>query len=377
MTLQVSTWSHVLTLYAINIDPDDTCGYVNTGYHHNNRCGRMAPFDACVGSLRLIELHWGESDLGGGTVKLTLFIPSTVDGDGDYVPPVTYETYLDPDTWYLSPVVFTIDAVTYTLSVCPDPHEPFPEWPLSTIYLKAAATSVTGETRAFGNLLCGSDCNPFDGRSSLSWTYNIYDDKITIVFSSVFGVARLEVDYDNGNWATGTYTLTLISDTLTVDITVSPGDSCDIPPPPPPCDPYTCFPTCLVKECDGTVSPNALFLDVTSLNGCCVNGSYEFTWDAGSNLYYSGQIGDPFLVTCGYVEIWYECSGFNLRRRVKVVDPNGGVSDTFQTVTGSCTDSPQNWYDSFDLLSTFFSPLCFNLPPFYSDTITFDVYTNN
>jgi len=114
-----------------------------------------------------------------------------------------------------------------------------------------------------------------------------------------------------------------------------------------------------------------------SLNGCCLNGSYEFTWDSGTNSYYSGKIGDQFLVTCGYVEIWYECSGATFQRRVKVTDVNGGVSETTQASPGACSGTPENFIDSFDVPSSFLTPLCFNLPPFYTDTVTFDVYTNN
>jgi hypothetical protein len=146
---------------------------------------------------------------------------------------------------------------------------------------------------------------------------------------------------------------------------------------PPPCEPYLCFPSCLVKSCDSVVNPSALFLDVESLNGCCLDGSYEFTWDSGTNHYYSGKIGDPFLVTCGYVEIWYECSGSTFRRRVKITDINGNVSDTTQNAPGGCSGSPQNFHDTFDVTSFIGLPLCANESPFFSDTVTFVIQTNN
>jgi len=387
MTLQASTWAYAISLYTVGTDPDDTCGYVNNGYHHNNRCGRLAPLNICTDNLRLIEVHWGESDLYGGDVRLSVFIPSTVDGSGNYVDPVFYETFLDSLTWYLSPVVFIVDGVTYTLSVCPDPHEPFPEWPLSQVFFQTTINSHP--TRSFGNLTCGAPCDPdFTQEGNIQmrllWSYNIYSDKITIsmLYIEPAGIweGDLEVDYDSGNWSTGTYTLTLterlIEGKPDITATVSPADSCDIPPPPPPCEAYTCFPECLVNTCDGGATPNplALFLDVTSLNGCCLNGSYGFTWTGGG--YYSGKIGDQFLVTCGYVEIWYECVGDQFRRRVKVTDVTGGTSESTENDPGACSGTPENFIDSFICVFPFV-PVCFNLPPFFTDTVTFDIYTNN
>lgn len=145
---------------------------------------------------------------------------------------------------------------------------------------------------------------------------------------------------------------------------------------PPPCEPYNCYPTCLVKLCNSVdVNPNALFIHISSLNGCCLNGDYEFTWDG--TKYYSGKIGDPFLVTCGYIEIWYECVGHTFRRRIKTTDVNGNTNETTLDNAGNCTGAPINFEDTFDLLSSLVTPLCFNVAPFFSDTITCDIFTNN
>lgn len=155
---------------------------------------------------------------------------------------------------------------------------------------------------------------------------------------------------------------------------------CDDTPPDINCVQYACFPTCLVKSCPAPtgIAASLLFLNVTSINGCCLNGSYQFTWE-GTN-YYSGKIGDENLIDCGYVEIWYECQSDTFRRRVKITDVNGVVSETTQNDPGACVDHPptgEEFEDSFDVMSSILSPICFNVAPFFGDTVTFDVFTNN
>jgi len=311
--------------------------------------------------------------------------------------PVVIVTQSVATNWHTGPVTFTSGGETYTVEVCTVYTE---DWMTTyrtpKIYLQGWRDGdiCFKSSMMEGTRLCGIGCVGTDNNlSGSSWRYNMDDDSVYLLiphnrlyargsacnpdhepadalypFGGTGGHAVMP--FDDGDWYLG------IPDTD--GFTFSVKDSCaDGDPDPGPCSAYACFPECLVKFCDPDVNANALFLDVTSLNGCCLNGSYEFTWGSGTNSYYSGKIGDQFLVTCGYVEIWYECSGATFLRRVKVTDVNGGVSETTQACPRACSGTPENFVDSFDVPSSFLKPLCFNLPPFYSDTVTFDVYTNN
>lgn len=299
MTLEVSTWSQVLSLYARGSDPDDICSYVpDFPYYHNNHCGFML---RSLCGFPYAEIRWGiQAD---GTVRLTMDIGSTVDGDYNYVGPVSHTIAgLDPDTWYLSPLVFTLSGVTYTIEVCPDPHTPFPEWPLSTVYLKAAATALSNETRSTGSLLCGQACDPFGPGPYLQWYYNVYNDEITI--GVLDGVVR--VPYDNGDWIDNTHTVTVTVGDDTFNIAVSAVDSCEIPPPPPPCDvSNACFPDgcpCIVDGTDGSLY-RTLTADISgpvTATGLTLIPYLAEGWD-----YSSG--GDSIAIRCtnGGVDPYY------------------------------------------------------------------------
>jgi len=263
VTLEVSTWARKLPAYARNTDPDDICGYVSSPYPHNNVCGYASNGSPC--GLPSFSIFWGiQSD---GTVALNLELYSTVDGSGNYVPPVFHRvTGLDPNTWYLSPVTFTLSGVTYTIEVCPDPHTPFPEWPESTVFLEARQAGAL--VRSTGNLLCGETCL-VNFLYQLRWSYDIYTDKIRITFSyqtrlsGTGGVINYSgyvlVDYDDGDWTSLTHTIPLTASPIGPDssVTVLPVDSCTIPPPPEPCViESACFPDgcpCIIDGSDGSL----------------------------------------------------------------------------------------------------------------------------
>ena len=310
LTLEASTWVRPLDLYTVNTDPDDVCGYATTAYHHNNFCGNTIALNLCstgsYGNLRFSQVWWGVTT-DETQVRMHVFIPSTVDGDGVYVSPVSHEMYLDTD-WYLAPVVFTLSGVTYTISVCPDPHEPFPEWPLTTHYLQA--TVGEHRSRSSGSLICGSHCDP-DNAMLLSWSYNIYSDKITlrVVRSIPAGIwsGELEVAYDDGNWIDDTHTVTLTSaGNADVTVTVTPADSCTIPPPPEPCEvENACFPDgcpCITLGEDGTLyrTLNADISGPVTATGLTLTTYLNEGWD-----YSSGSDSIAIRCTNGGVDPYY------------------------------------------------------------------------
>lgn len=376
LTFSVSTWTHPLTLYTYKTsttlyDPDDVCGYTSSAYHSNNHCGHA--LGIMCGFPYEVRVRWGiQFD---GTITFTVFVGSYVCEDGaGIVGQFTHIiTGLAAD-WYTTPITFTRDGRTYTIEVCPDPHTPFPEWPLSDVYLKAAATAQTHETRSLGTVLCGGPCDPFQSFLNfvfLSWVYNVCNDEITLSFSGAFFNGSVVVPYDNGAWVNDTHTIP-VSAAFGSDfsVTVTATDSCNIPPPPPPCDAYSCFPECLVKECDGVVGAYALFYDASSAAACCIATDGQFTWDGTS--YYSGKIGDPFLVACGYIEIWYECyspvSSPVFRRRVKFTRMDGSSSESFINNPGTCEENPENFVDTFSLAAGTLGCIA---------GIDIDVFTNN
>lgn len=289
----------------------------------------------------------------------------------------------------------TTETVTYTLQKCTTGTEIYgglDYYTLPQVWLKYIGRQTnqdTGEVTegssiGVGNRWTGQPCLYEGLYPRLAWCFNIWTGRID------FGANLVGVYVLGGSstWYGDLY------DTIYYRSVIVPGfgfgpdmlveefvirvEDCDDPYLPPACVPYACFPGCLVKYCDPDVNASALFLNVSSLNGCCLDGSYDLTWDGSA--YYSGLIGDLTLSSCGYVEIWYECSGDTFRRRVKVTDVNGNVSETTQDDPGACVDHPptgEEFEDTFDLQSGIFSPLCFNVLPFFADTVTFDVFTNN
>lgn len=242
MTLQVSTWAHDVTFYALGHDPDDVCGYVSSPFYHNNICGRLT---SRICGFTASVIYWGIRP--DGTVRLVMSIQSQSHTDGSYIYSVNHVVEgLDPETWYLSPITFTLSGVDYTLSLCPDPHVPFPEWPITPVYLQVTSESLV--SRASGNVLCGRACAYFDlTYLHLSWRYVILTDEIIIDVTSGLRAGTLIVDYDDGNWINNTHTVTLVvyiggtGPDTTATVTLS--DSCDIPPPPAPCEvSNACFP---------------------------------------------------------------------------------------------------------------------------------------
>jgi hypothetical protein len=312
VTLEVSTWVRKLPAYARNTDPDDICGYVSSPYPHNNVCGYASNGSPC--GLPSFSIFWGiQSD---GTIALNLELYSTVDGSGNYVPPVFHRvTGLDPNTWYLSPVTFTLSGVTYTIEVCPDPHTPFPEWPLTDVFYELR-DSTGALMRAAGGLLCGEECDPSRFLWRLRWKYSIYTDEITI---SPFVQARtgplsvsnysgtIVVPYDDGNWADDDYTTTLTAPGVAdLPVSVLRVDSCTIPPPPEPCEvENACFPDgcpCIIDGSDGSLY-RTLTADISgpvTATGLTLIPYLAEGWD-----YSSG--GDSIAIRCtnGGVDPYY------------------------------------------------------------------------
>ncbi len=362
MTLQASTWARALSAYANNTNPDSTCGYVASPFHHNNVCGSVSSFIVCD-SLPSFRIFWGiQSD---GTVTLRMELYSTEDSSGNYVPPVFHSiTGLDPDTWYLSPVVFTVSGVTYTIEMCPDPHEPFPEWPLSVVYMQM--TGAFGPlVRSTGNLLCGVVCTGYGDLFRLQWRYNVYSDKITITASAQlrtgpFSLSNysgaLQVDYDGGAWSLDTHTITLTAiGAADVSVTVSPVDSCDIPPPPPPCEvSNACFPDgcpCIVDGSDGSLYRD-LVADVsgpvTHTGLALAVNSNENGWDY--NQAFPGT--DSLVIRCinGGLDLYYVAAVF------------GGVNYFFSIPAGGIDCDPDDTNQILDITLT-------------DGTITIRIYT--
>lgn len=302
LTLQLSTWVRPITCYTIGNDPGDTCAYTSNTYYHNNHCGRVINFGCTV----YTEISWGiQAD---GTVRLFISMGSQVDGDYNYVAPVIHViTGLDADTWYTAPVVFTLSGVTYTLEVCPDPHTPFPEWPISTVNMKV--TGLPSEGRGVGSVLCGTVCDPFHAVTLIMWKYNIYNDTVKIDVSFPTHVGSHIVAYDDGDWINNTYTFTipaLLGGAPDATVTVSGADSCTIPPPPEPCVvENACFPDgcpCIIDGSDGSLY-RTLTADISgpvTATGLTLIPYLAEGWD-----YSSG--GDSIAIRCtnGGVDPYY------------------------------------------------------------------------
>jgi hypothetical protein len=336
----------------LNTDPDDICGYATTSYHHNNFCGNTIALNLCstgsYGNLRFSQVWWGVTT-DETQVKMFVFIPSTVDGDGNYVPSVTHEMYLDTD-WYLAPVVFTLSGVTYTISVCPDPHEPFPEWPLTTQFLQVAVGSNV--TRSFGNLLCGDSCNPdYNGVNDLllSWTYNIYDDKITlrVIYVPPAGIWRgeLEVAYDDGNWVDDTHTITLTSfGNADVTATVTPVDSCIVPPPPSVCEwENLCWPDLCPCLVDGSADPPVLYRTIyADVSGAVTATGLELAPNNGTSSFNYNSGSDYIVIQCtnGGMDPYYVAAQFSGVTHFFSIPANGlaCTEDGSQMVDETVTD---------------------------------------
>jgi len=379
--LEVSTWSHKISAYAQRADPDTDCDYFDSPYFHTNACGLVGSLAICdtgglVDRLPSFRINWGiQSD---GTVSLSLELYSTFDGDGNYVPPVNHTVNgLDLSTWYLSPIVFTLSGVTYTIEVCADPQSPFPEWPLTEVFYELR--DYTGAiTRSTGTLLCGAECYPYAGLgAAIRWTYNIYTDKVTLfaflrTTAGIYVSGTLVVDYNDGAWASDDYTMLLSSRYGVPDYPVSiiRVTSCDTTTP-PACPAYTCFPVCLANSCDGGATVNASALFGTVTGDCpCLNGDFNITYDSGNSWFY-GSIGDPLGSSCFLLEVWYFCDSGNLSRRVKIT-MGGGIIDDTQTVSLTC-DVTDNVADTATYTSSaFIAPLCSG-----SGNVILDVYTNN
>jgi len=325
MTLQASTWSRALSAYAHNYDPDSICSYVDSPYPFNNACGSVSSLGDCD-SVPRFGVFWGvQTD---GTVRLCLELYSNLESGSNYVAPVFHcVTGLDINTWYLSPVVFTVSGVTYTITVCSDPHEPFPEWPESAVFLEARQAGAL--VRSTGNLLCGGTCLvnfPYQ----LRWSYNIYNDEIKI---TVFYLASLGgtggsirysgdvlVDYDDGNWASLTHTIPLIAYPIGPDssVVVLPVDSCDIPPPPPPpplCEWETaCWPDlcpCLVA---GSEDPPVLYRTIYADVSGAVTATGLALDPNNTTLIFSYNSGSDYIViqcTNGGMDPYYVAAQFS------------------------------------------------------------------
>lgn len=298
---------------------------------------------------------------------------------------------LAPDNWYESP--FTIGGWTFTPVTCKTPvpgptcFRVLAEGVDETINVLGTDLMLDRSLETWEEICtdhynyiknCSSvyTINPADPEG-LPWDINSFvgalknADETCVVWWEINAdrtEITLHVDWRGPGASTQSTTFAYTADWFTSGRTV--GDFTVDPC--PACEAYSCFPDCLVVNCGSGPQPNALFATVSSLNGCCVDGSYSFTWN-GTSVWYYLKIGDDTLVTCGKIEIWYECNSTTFRRRVKVTDVNGGISDTTENDAGGCSGG--DFADSFTVPSTFLAPLCFNEAPFFTDTVTIDVST--
>jgi len=306
MTLQKSTWSRAVSLYTPGITPDEDCSAYSGPYKKSNACGYVQIVDGCVGVVA--EVWWGIQQ--DGTVKLTYNSPYYFENDGTYHQAVRHEvTGLDPDTWYLSPVVFSVSGITYTLNVCPYMHTTFPPYPPVPVYLGAYGPFTT-YGGGVGNLLCGGPCNPLvstASTASVRWGYDIKTDSILLGVSTVTHSGSVSVDYDDGNWAAVRHTVPLISTAFDpTSAVVFPEESCDIPPPPPPCEvENACFPDgcpCITLGEDGTLY-RTLYADISgpvTATGLTLTTYLNEGWD-----YSSGSDSISIRCTNGGVDPYY------------------------------------------------------------------------
>lgn len=412
--LECSHWAVPLILRNNSRPCDETTGENSQG----NNCGKMVISFCGQGA----ELTWVVSD-DGTSIEATVTGSVIYNRDWETANPVLETiisfshtesglgfdwheagfTWDEVETFIDSTGATYTETVTYTIRKCETGDTGIEGGPFDEFLVKFVAKNF-GEDETFfvfgeGHRLCGStSCGRLiDGEYNqstctdvvndtikhpwqIAWNYNVFTGNVHFLLSCDSGAASFpiftfSVAYDDGNWV-GTDEHEILWEDGDKKLVLV--NECDDPYLPPFCEAYACFPECLVKFCIPDVYASILFLEVTSVNGCCLNGSYSFTWNGSS--YYSGKIGDMNLVDCGYVEIWYECSGDTFRRRVKTTDVNSTVTENTQDNPGNCVDHPptgEEFEDTFDLLSGIFSPLCFNVSPFFTDTVTFDIFTNN
>lgn len=102
----------------------------------------------------------------------------------------------------------------------------------------------------------------------------------------------------------------------------------------------------------------------------CLNGDFNIQWDSANSWFY-GSIGDPFVVSCYLLEVWYQCVSGNISRRVKITT-GGRIYDDTQNVALTC-DGSGNVEDTVTISSSvLLTPVCSNYPG-----LILDVYTNN
>lgn len=274
VVLEVSTWSRPVTLHAYGLTPNDSCEYADLPYHHNNVCGFMGlPDYTCAIPRVSVSWTWRSEGRTGveenGSIALQVDIArhrNTVTGELTGLSHVI--AGLDPDTWYLSPIVFTVSGVTYTVTVCSEYmyylYDVFPDWPeIPTFFEVRSGSVVLG--RVTGNRRCGNPCDTSVLTNwHATWAYDIYLDKVQLFVHYGRHGGEILIDYADGDWADDTHLITLTAPGLSdITITLSPVDSCDIPS---PCEvSNACFPDgcpCIIDGSDGSLY-RRLYADVS------------------------------------------------------------------------------------------------------------------
>lgn len=138
-----------------------------------------------------------------------------------------------------------------------------------------------------------------------------------------------------------------------------------------PCEPFACYPLCVANTCGSDPTINASLMFGTVTGDCpCLNGDFNIQWDSVNSWFY-GSIGDPFVVSCYLLEVWYQCVSGNITRRVKITT-GGRIYDDTQNVALTC-DGSGNVEDTVTISSSvLLTPVCSNYPG-----VILDVYTNN
>lgn len=131
-----------------------------------------------------------------------------------------------------------------------------------------------------------------------------------------------------------------------------------------PCSPFTCWPVCMAKVCDGVTYVKDIYF---SVSGCeCLNVDSELASFGGADIQFRFGSSEAAPRPCAYVEVQYYCNYVgSLIRSVSIQGRIAGITTYTDIVSTDCVE--EEWTDSFTL-----DPAAFQ-DPNCTSTVTVDV----